>query len=128
MANLSWIVSPKEFKICYYFIVNFKLSFPFLNLGNKLICCESAVKDFRVIVDTLGGEGEKLRAKILLDETIDQVVPDGMSDRLKNLDLSGKIKERSRAIFGTGDLLQVFESLIVGEFYGTSGEPFMAEV
>jgi hypothetical protein len=63
-----------------------------------------------------------------LDETIDQVVPDGMSDRLKNLDLSGKIKERSRAIFGTGDLLQVFESLIVGEFYGTSGEPFMAEV
>ena len=76
--------------------------------GHKLICCESAVKDFRVIVDTLGGEGEKVRSKILLEQIIDQVVPDGMSDRLKNLDLSGKIKERSRAIFGTGDFYQVF--------------------
>ena len=75
--------------------------------GHKLICCESAVRDFRVIVETLGGEGEKVRAKILLEKIIDQVVPDGMSERLKHLDLSGKIKERSRAIFGTGDLLQV---------------------
>jgi hypothetical protein len=78
--------------------------------GHKLICCESAVRDFRVIVETLGGDGEKARAKNLLENVINEIVPDGMSDRLKkNLYLSGKIKERSRAIFGTGDLLQVFE-------------------
>jgi len=72
-----------------------------------LICCQSAAKDFRTIIDTLGGEGERIRAKNLLEDLIDEIVPDGMSDRLKNLDLSGKIKARSRAIFGTGDYLQV---------------------
>jgi len=76
--------------------------------GQKLICCESAVRDFRVIVETLGGDGEKARAKNLLENVVNEIVPDGMSERLKkNLYLSGKIKERSRAIFGTGDLLQV---------------------
>lgn len=75
--------------------------------GRKLICCESAINDFKLIIQTLGGEGEKCRSKILIDNLIDTVVPDGMSERLKSLDLSGKIKERSRAIFGTGDLLQI---------------------
>ena len=46
----------------------------------------------------------------MLENVVNEIVPDGMSERLqKNLYLSGKIKERSRAIFGTGDLLQVIE-------------------
>ena len=75
--------------------------------GKRLICCQSSSTDFRSIIDTLGGEGEKQRSKILFEQMIDEIVPDEMSERLKCLDLSGKIKARSRAIFGTGDFLQV---------------------
>ena len=80
-----------------------------------MICCQSAANDFRTIIETLGGDGEKHRAKILMDDMIDEIVADGMSDRLKNLDLSGKIKARSRAIFGTGDYLQVRWSVVVAQ-------------
>ena len=35
------------------------------------------------------------------------MVPDQISHRLQQLHLTGKIKDRSRAIFGTGDSLRV---------------------
>lgn len=71
----------------------------------ELICCESAMKDFKTIIDTLGGPGEKERADELCNRL--KVVPDQCSSRLQQLDLTGKIKDRSRAIFGTGDSLKV---------------------
>lgn len=71
----------------------------------ELICCESAMKDFKTIIDTLGGPGEKDRAEVLCNRL--KVVPDQCSSRLQQLDLTGKIKDRSRAIFGTGDSLKV---------------------
>ena len=73
----------------------------------RLICCESALKDFKTIVDTLGGPGEKTRASELLERRLHAVVPDVISDRIKKLELSGQIKARSIAIFGTGDALKV---------------------
>jgi len=71
----------------------------------ELICCESAMRDFKTIINTLGGPGEKARAEQLSNRL--NVVPDQCSNRLQQLDLTGKIKDRSRAIFGTGDSLKV---------------------
>ena len=58
------------------------------------------MRDFEKILATLGGDGEKERAKKLLQKV--EVVPDVMSPRLANLFMCRKIKDRSRAIFGTG--------------------------
>jgi len=75
--------------------------------GKKLVCCESAVIDFKSIVDMLGGDGEKLRAKDLLENKIHAIVPDKVSERVEKLKLSDKVKNRSKAIFGTGDAMQI---------------------
>jgi len=71
----------------------------------ELICCESAMRDFKNIINALAGPEEKARAEQLSNRL--NVVPDQCSDRLQQLDLTGKIKDRSRAIFGTGDNLKV---------------------
>jgi hypothetical protein len=73
--------------------------------GKELICCAAAMRDFERILDTLGGDGEKERAMALVKRL--HVVPDAMSSRLANLFMCRKIKDRSRAIFGTGDNLRV---------------------
>eukprot|EP00095_Tigriopus_kingsejongensis_P007623 snap_masked-scaffold995_size72343-processed-gene-0.7 protein:Tk07623 transcript:snap_masked-scaffold995_size72343-processed-gene-0.7-mRNA-1 annotation:"hypothetical protein L798_14662" len=70
-----------------------------------LIVCQSAMNDFQTIMGTLGGAGERVRAHELLQRV--QTVPDTITERLGVLEVSAKIKERSRAIFGTGDSLQV---------------------
>ncbi|XP_016342841.1 UPF0415 protein C7orf25 homolog [Sinocyclocheilus anshuiensis] len=72
--------------------------------GKELFACHSAVEDFRVILDTLGGPGEKSRAKELLARL--KVVPDQPSERTKRLVTSSKVNHRSLMIFGTGDTLQ----------------------
>lgn len=72
--------------------------------GKELFACESAVKDFRVILETLGGPGEKNRAVSLLERVT--VVPDQPSERALQLVLSSKINSRSLTIFGTGDTLK----------------------
>ncbi|XP_015265068.1 PREDICTED: UPF0415 protein C7orf25 homolog [Gekko japonicus] len=72
--------------------------------GKELFACESAVKDFQVILETLGGPGEKNRAALLLDRV--NVVPDQPSERALQLVLSSKINSRSLTIFGTGDTLK----------------------
>ena len=73
--------------------------------GKRLVCCESAMRDFKAILGTLGGPGERLRGEELTSRV--EVVPDASSERLRKLDVCRRIKERSRAIFGTGDSLGV---------------------
>ncbi|XP_038616226.1 UPF0415 protein C7orf25 homolog isoform X2 [Tachyglossus aculeatus] len=72
--------------------------------GKELFACESAVRDFRSILDTLGGPGERDRAATLVGRI--QVVPDQPSDRALRLVASSKINSRSLTIFGTGDALK----------------------
>ncbi|CAL8277804.1 unnamed protein product [Lota lota] len=73
-------------------------------LGKELYACRSAVDDFQVILDTLGGPGEKARAQELLARV--RVVPDQPSERTHRLTASAKVNTRSLMIFGTGDSLQ----------------------
>jgi len=72
--------------------------------GKELYACRSAVDDFQVILDTLGGPGEKARAQELLARV--RVVPDQPSERTLRLTASGKVNARSLMIFGTGDSLR----------------------
>ncbi|KAK2901060.1 hypothetical protein QQF64_014848 [Cirrhinus molitorella] len=72
--------------------------------GKELFACQSAVEDFRVILDTLGGPGEKSRAEALLARL--KVVPDQPSERTERLVMSSKVNRRSLMIFGTGDTLR----------------------
>lgn len=73
--------------------------------GRTLYCCSTAHKDFRNIMETLGGPAEKERAELLLQRV--NVVPDKMSKRTEQyLREGGKVKPRSRKIFGTGDELR----------------------
>lgn len=72
--------------------------------GKKLVTCQSAMDDFMSILQTLGGEGEKSRAKQFLDNV--QVVPDQISDKVELLKTGGKVRQRSKVIFGTGDALK----------------------
>ena len=70
--------------------------------GKSLFCCASSVKDFKSIVSTLGGPGEVSRANELLAHVT--VVPNMVSPRTeRQLKLGGKIKQRSLAVFSTGD-------------------------
>ena len=81
---------------------------PFLDnifKDKELICCASAMRDFDTIINTLGGPGERERATQLMERIT--VVPDCDSPRTLNLGVSGKIKDRSRSIFGTGDAMKV---------------------
>lgn len=70
----------------------------------ELFACESAVKDFQSILDTLGGPGERERAAMLIKRVT--VVPDQPSERALRLVASSKINNRSLTIFGTGDTLK----------------------
>lgn len=70
----------------------------------ELFACESAVKDFQSILDTLGGPGERERAAMLIKRI--NVVPDQPSERALKLVASSKINSRSLTIFGTGDNLK----------------------
>ncbi|XP_021243887.1 UPF0415 protein C7orf25 homolog [Numida meleagris] len=72
--------------------------------GKELFACESAVRDFQSILETLGGVGEKERAALLVKRI--NVVPDQPSDRALRLVASSKINSRSLTIFGTGDTLK----------------------
>ncbi|XP_016386439.1 UPF0415 protein C7orf25 homolog [Sinocyclocheilus rhinocerous] len=72
--------------------------------GKELFACHSAVEDFRVILDTLGGPVEKSRAEELLARL--KVVPDQPSERTQRLVMSSKVNRRSLMIFGTGDTLR----------------------
>ncbi|KAM9789805.1 UPF0415 protein C7orf25 homolog [Neosynchiropus ocellatus] len=72
--------------------------------GKELYTCQTAVRDFQVILETLGGPNEKERAKLLLARL--NVVDDEQSERTQCLTPSSKVNHRSLIIFGTGDTLQ----------------------
>lgn len=72
--------------------------------GKELFACRAAVSDFQLILDTLGGPGEKKRAEKLLARV--HLVDDQPSERTLNLTHSAKINRRSLMIFGTGDSLR----------------------
>lgn len=53
-----------------------------------------ALADFKEIILTIGGTKEKERARCLLDRV--KIVHDQPSEKAKNLNLSSKVKVRSR--------------------------------
>lgn len=73
-------------------------------VGKDLFACRAAVSDFQLILDTLGGPGEKERARQLLTRV--HLVDDQPSERTLRLTPSAKINQRSLMIFGTGDSLR----------------------
>lgn len=72
--------------------------------GKQLFACSAALRDFQTILDTLGGPGEKERARRLMARL--QQVEDQPSERSLRLTPSAKINKRSLMIFGTGDALR----------------------
>lgn len=66
-----------------------------------MYCCETALRNFEDIMNTLGGILEKERAKHLMSRV--KVVPDVPFTGLK---VGGKLKQRSVIIFGTGHAMQ----------------------
>ncbi|CAK9817516.1 UPF0415 protein C7orf25 homolog [Anthophora quadrimaculata] len=70
--------------------------------GKELIVCQTAYDNFMNIIDVIGGPKETLRAKELLDKV--QIVNDIPTGRImEKLSLGGKIKDRSRLVFATGE-------------------------
>ncbi|KAH9520077.1 hypothetical protein Btru_059893 [Bulinus truncatus] len=72
--------------------------------GKEMFVCETALSSFKSILDILGGEKEKERAEKFLASV--RVVKDEPSARSLTLDCQGRVKNRSKVIFGTGDTLQ----------------------
>ncbi|KAK0049436.1 UPF0415 protein [Biomphalaria pfeifferi] len=72
--------------------------------GKELFVCETALASFRSILDILGGEREKERAETFLSKA--HIVKDQPSERSLTLPCQGRVKNRSKVIFGTGDTLQ----------------------
>lgn len=68
--------------------------FPSFITGKKLVCCETAHKDFLEILSTVGGESEKQRASEILKKVT--VLPDNPSPKATDLEKTSKIKERSK--------------------------------
>ncbi|RUS72810.1 hypothetical protein EGW08_019423 [Elysia chlorotica] len=71
--------------------------------GKQMFACETAVSSFRSILNILGGAEEKERATEFLSRV--KVVPDQPSARALELKCQGRVKERSKVVFGTGDTL-----------------------
>lgn len=72
--------------------------------SRKLVCCQSAFDDFSTIVKVMAGPCESRAAQRLFERL--EVVPDSPSERAAALALRGKIRKRSKVIFGTGDRLK----------------------
>lgn len=72
--------------------------------NRKLICCETAQKDFLEILKTVGGDMERERSKQILENVT--VVPDNPSAKALTLETTSQIKERAKIVFGTGDNLK----------------------
>lgn len=67
----------------------------------ELIICQTAYSNFMNIIDVIGGPKETLRAHELLKKV--QIVDDITTGRVMQLRLGGKIKDRSRLVFATGE-------------------------
>lgn len=69
--------------------------------GKELRACRTAYNNFMNIIDVIGGPKETLRATELLTKV--KIVDDIPTGRIMNLSLGGKIKDRSRLVFATGE-------------------------
>ncbi|GFR60663.1 UPF0415 protein C7orf25 [Elysia marginata] len=69
-----------------------------------MFACETAVSSFWSILNVLGGAEEKQRASTFLGQV--KIVADQPSSRALELKCQGRVKERSKVVFGTGDSLQ----------------------
>ncbi|EFN72756.1 UPF0415 protein C7orf25-like protein [Camponotus floridanus] len=67
----------------------------------ELIICQTAYSNFMNIIDVIGGPKETLRAHELLKKV--RIVDDITTGRVMQLRLGGKIKDRSRLVFATGE-------------------------
>ncbi|XP_054707488.1 UPF0415 protein C7orf25 homolog [Uloborus diversus] len=72
--------------------------------NKKLICCQTAHKDFMEILSTVGGDEEKKRASEFLKRVT--VISDNVSPNALCLEKTSKIKDRSKIVFGTGDSMK----------------------
>lgn len=71
----------------------------------ELIVCQTAYENFMNIIDVIGGSKETLRAKELLNRV--RIVGDITTGRImERLSLGGKIKDRSRLVFATGEYMK----------------------
>ena len=59
-----------------------------------MFACETALKDFQIILQTVGGPHECHRAGELLADI--QIVPDDPSERAMGLSTSAKVKHRAK--------------------------------
>ncbi|XP_076649852.1 UPF0415 protein C7orf25 homolog [Halictus rubicundus] len=70
--------------------------------GKELIVCQTAYDNFMNIIEVIGGPKESLRAKELLNRV--RIVDDLPTGRImERLSLGGKIKDRSRLVFASGE-------------------------
>lgn len=70
--------------------------------GKELIVCHTAYINFMNIIDIIGGPKETARAEDLLKRV--RIVDDIAKGRImERLNLGGKIKDRSRLVFATGE-------------------------
>lgn len=77
--------------------------------------CQTALDDFRSILETLGGPEEKRRAEELLSDVT--VVQDDPSDKSKNMPYSLKIRDRSKVSWilenMEGHFVNILESVCI---------------
>lgn len=70
--------------------------------GKKLIICRTAYDNFTNIISVIGGPNETLRSEELMRRV--EVVPDDPCERImRTLPIGGRIKDRSRLVFATGE-------------------------
>lgn len=70
----------------------------------ELMVCRTAYNNFMNIIDVIGGPKETQRAHELLKKV--RIVDDVTTGRIMELRLGGKIKDRSRLIFATGESMK----------------------
>lgn len=70
----------------------------------ELVVCRTAYNNFMNIIDVIGGSKETQRAQELLKKV--RIVDDVTDGRIMELRLGGKIKDRSRIIFATGESMK----------------------
>ena len=75
-----------------------------LFLDKELVVCRTAYNNFMDIINLIGGENEKRRAKEFIKRV--KIIDDIPEGRIMKLSLGGKIKERSRIVFATGENLK----------------------
>ncbi|KAJ8680265.1 hypothetical protein QAD02_016052 [Eretmocerus hayati] len=72
--------------------------------GKELVICQTAYDNFSNIMNFIGGPTEKQRTSELMNRV--KIVDDIPEGRIMSLGLGGKIKERSRLVFASGENLK----------------------